>query len=140
MDESVQSPETNTFALTVLRDRLLPDLLQGDESNILYWAGKGLAQREELNSITAIELCFNRIGFGSLKALSRQGTELKWELSGPVVLARQSERKTPSFYLEAGFLAQAIETISGTGVEAQVEINEHVVFTVLAEQSLDLPI
>ncbi|MBM7617441.1 putative hydrocarbon binding protein [Weissella uvarum] len=141
MDESVQSPEINTFSLVALRDRLLPDLLQDDESNILYWAGKSLARREEFSSITAIEIYFSRIGFGNLKALGHKGTEIKWELTGPIVGARLAERTEASFYLEAGFLAQALETLSGVGTEAQVNVADDIAtFDVLTESSVDLPI
>ncbi|KRN77043.1 DUF2507 domain-containing protein [Weissella minor] len=141
MDDSVQSPEINTFSLAVLRDRLLPDLLQEDEANILYWAGKGLATRESLTSITTIEVYFNRAGFGNLKALAHKGSEIEWILSGPVVLARLTERDEPNFYLEAGFLAQVIETLANVGTETTLKIeDEEVHFTTLCEQAIDLPI
>ena len=55
MTESAQTPGLDVFALTLLRDRLLPELLQDDQSEIIYWAGKTLARDVDLHGISAIE-------------------------------------------------------------------------------------
>lgn len=134
MSESGQTTEMNLFALTLLRDRLLPELLQDDESEIIYWAGKALARDVDLAGVMALETFFMDAGFGFLTLTSKKPTEQVWRLDGPVVSARFDENNHASFALEAGFLAQQTQQQLGTGAEAQWEANKQtVVITVMTE-------
>ena len=134
MSESGQTTEMNLFALTLLRDRLLPELLQDDESEIIYWAGKALARDVDLTGVMALETFFMDAGFGFLTLTSKKLTEQVWRLDGPVVSARFDENNHASFALEAGFLAQQTQQQLGTGAEAQWEANKQtVVITVMTE-------
>lgn len=134
MSESGQTTEMNLFALTLLRDRLLPELLQDDESEIIYWAGKALARDVDLTGVVALETFFMDAGFGFLTLTSKKPTEQVWRLDGPVVSARFDENNHASFALEAGFLAQQTQQQLGTGAEAQWEANKQtVVITVMTE-------
>lgn len=134
MSESGQMTEMNLFALTLLRDRLLPELLQDDESEIIYWAGKALARDVDLTGVMALETFFMDAGFGFLTLTSKKPTEQVWRLDGPVVSARFDENNHASFALEAGFLAQQTQQQLGTGAEAQWEANKQtVVITVMTE-------
>ncbi|MCT0020516.1 YslB family protein [Weissella cibaria] len=134
MSESGQTTEMNVFALTLLRDRLLPELLQDDESEIIYWAGKALARDVDLTGVMALETFFMDAGFGFLTLTSKKPTEQVWRLDGPVVSARFDENNHASFALEAGFLAQQTQQQLGTGAEAQWEANKQtVVITVMTE-------
>ncbi|KIU19292.1 DUF2507 domain-containing protein [Weissella cibaria] len=134
MSESGQTTEMNLFALTLLRDRLLPELLQDDESEIIYWAGKALARDVDLTGVMALETFFMDAGFGFLTLTSKKPTEQVWRLDGPVVSARFDENNHASFALEAGFLAQQTQQQLGTGAEAQWEANKQtVVITVMSE-------
>ena len=134
MSESGQTTEMNIFALTLLRDRLLPELLQDDESEIIYWAGKALARDVDLTGVMALETFFMDAGFGFLTLTSKKPTEQVWRLDGPVVSARFDENNHASFALEAGFLAQQTQQQLGTGAEAQWEANKQtVVITVMTE-------
>ncbi|MFL4499462.1 DUF2507 domain-containing protein [Weissella sp. MSCH1] len=134
MSESGQTTEMNLFALTLLRDRLLPELLQDDESEIIYWAGKALARDVDLTGVMALETFFMDAGFGFLTLTSKKPTEQVWRLDGPVVSTRFDENNHASFALEAGFLAQQTQQQLGTGAEAQWEANKQtVVITVMTE-------
>lgn len=134
MSESGQTTEMNLFALTLLRDRLLPELLQDDESEIIYWAGKAVARDVDLTGVMALETFFMDAGFGFLTLTSKKPTEQVWRLDGPVVSARFDENNHASFALEAGFLAQQTQQQLGTGAEAQWEANKQtVVITVMTE-------
>ena len=134
MSESGQTTEMNLFALTLLRDRLLPELLQDDESEIIYWAGKALARDVDLTGVMALETFFMDAGFGFLTLTSKKPTEQVWRLDGPVVSARFDENNHASFALEAGFLAQQTQQQLGTCAEAQWEANKQtVVITVMTE-------
>jgi hypothetical protein len=139
MADSVSAAPANVFGLILLRDRLLPDLLQDDQQEILYWAGKSLARDVTLNGINALEQFFAAAGFGVLQMTSQKAVEQTWKLTGPVVDERLAENKDASFDLEAGFLAQATEMQLGFGAEAQYKVGKNqITFTVLTEDSADL--
>ena len=134
MTESAQTPGLDVFALTLLRDRLLPELLQDDQSEIIYWAGKTLARDVDLHGISAIEAFFQETGFGTLTLTTQKPTMQKWRLDGPIVQARFSENPEASFALEAGFIAQQTQQQIGFGAEAQWEASKQAVtLTVMTE-------
>ncbi|MDR3190726.1 MAG: YslB family protein [Lactobacillaceae bacterium] len=122
----------NVFALTVLRDRVLPDLFKDDLAEISYWAGKSLAREIELSGIAAIITFFTDAGFGDLTIEVQKNTSQKWQLAGPIVKTRLAENPNANFALEAGFLAQQTEQQLGFGAETQTEIGKNgVTFTVV---------
>ncbi|MCW0953162.1 YslB family protein [Weissella ceti] len=133
MDTMVNS-ENAAFPLEVLRDRLLPNLFQENESEISYWAGKSLAQTETFSSDAQIIEFFAAAGFGELEALKTTTTHADWRLSGPIVTARAIDGREASFSLEAGFLAQAMEMVLNRSVEVTSELSrkkDYVKLTVL---------
>jgi len=133
MTEESQS-ENNLYALTLLRDRLLPELLQDDESNVLYWAGKELARTISLTGITALETFFMDASFGLLTLISQADMTLQWRLEGPVVMSRLQDNESASFALEAGFLAEQVQQQLGIGAEAQWEVrNQTIDITVMTD-------
>ncbi|WP_373751519.1 DUF2507 domain-containing protein [Weissella soli] len=127
------------FALMLLRDRLLPDLLKEDIDEITYWAGKNIAREIDLNGIAAIENFFTDAGFGHLTMLSQKAAIQRWQLDGPIIEARLDDNPKASFELEAGFLAQQTEQQVSFGAETQTEISKNkVIFTVMTEVAATL--
>jgi len=114
--------ENAAFPLEVLRDRLLPNLFQENESEISYWAGKSLAQTETFSNDAEIIAFFAAAGFGDLEAIKTTTTDAEWHLSGPIVMARAINEREATFSLEAGFLAQALEMVMNRPVEAISEV------------------
>lgn len=108
MTESIQNQEFDNFSLILLRDYLLPELLQNDESEIIYWAGKSLAMKFKLTSIDDIQRFFISAGFGNLTKTDQKSIEQTWILDGPVIKERLENNLDASFSLETGFLAQQI--------------------------------
>ena len=129
--DTMANLENATFPLEVLRDRLLPNLFQENESEISYWAGKSLAQTENFSSDTQIIEFFAAAGFGDLETLKTTTTHADWRLSGPVVTARLVDGREASFSLEAGFLAQALETLLNRSVEVTSDLNRKKQFVTL---------
>lgn len=122
MDTMVNT-ENNTFPLEVLRDRLLPNLFQENEAEITYWAGKSLAQSEDFTSNEQIIEFFSAAGFGELETIKTTNTSAEWRLSGANVFARALTSRDASFSLEAGFLAQALESLLNRPVEVTNEVS-----------------
>lgn len=130
----VSQSENNLYAVTLLRDRLLPELLQDDESNVLYWAGKELARGISLTGITALETFFMEASFGLLTLISQADMTFQWRLEGPIVMARLQDNTSASFALEAGFLAEQVQQQLNIGAEAQWEVeNQTVNITVMTD-------
>jgi hypothetical protein len=136
MADSMPLSENSLLPITLLRDHLLPDLLQDDQREILYWAGKALSRDYSLNGIADIEAFFATASFGDITMTSQKATSQTWKLTGPIVEGRLAESKDASFDLEAGFLAQQTEAQVGVrAAEAQYSVGRNsVTFSVLTEE------
>ena len=110
------------FGYELLRDILIPDLLGKDTREISYWAGKHLARKFPLLSIEESSAFFQEAGWGQLLLIDERKNELKLELSGHMVDRRFQMRADPCFSLEAGFIAQQIQTQKQVVAEAYDEI------------------
>lgn len=97
------------FGYDLLREDVLPDLLGSDHQQIMYWAGKSLARKYRVTSVEHLEDFFKKAGFGDLTLVKMKRTVMIFEL----VSTRFNHKKTISAPLEAGFLAQQVETIKG---------------------------
>lgn len=99
------------FGYELLREILLPSILGKETATILYWAGKDLARKFPLQSIDEIINFFIQAGWGSLVVKEDGKNELQVELSSTVITERLHKKDSPTtFQLEAGFLAQQIES------------------------------
>ena len=104
------------FAVTAMRDLMLPNMLGEDQHNILYWAGRDLAAKLPVRE-EAIPQLFKQVGFGTLTPLKQKRQERQYLLAGDVVATRIRTYEDPDFQLEAGFLAQALQQVLGFAVE-----------------------
>ena len=123
------------FALTAMRDLMLPNMLGEEQHNILYWAGRDLAAKLPVDE-TAIPQLFTQVGFGALTPLKQKRQERQYLLAGDVVATRIRTYEDPDFQLEAGFLAQALQQVLGFAVEGCSAIQrreQNVVLTVVMD-------
>ncbi|MCM0598563.1 YslB family protein [Periweissella fabalis] len=112
------------FAINLLRDILIPGILQEDTSSISYWAGKNLARTYQVSLDQEMTIFFLNAGFGELTKLSEKGNQQIWQLSGDFVKNRFLANPTqPDFNLEAGFLSQQIEQAMPVVAEANFEVD-----------------
>ena len=128
--------QVNSFALTLLRDGLLKNLLQEDYPHILYWAGKEIARQFPTDALSSVVEFFDNAGFGKLEIASQDNKNQRWYLTGDLVQQRLSLNKSADFSLEAGFLAQQLETQTGAIAEATFKFlkkNEGVSFDVVTD-------
>ncbi|WEV54115.1 YslB family protein [Leuconostocaceae bacterium ESL0723] len=115
-----ENQDVNTFAVTLLRDALLSNLLQSDYDSITYWAGKELARQFPLETLDDIKTFFYAAGLGEILLSAQSSTKQTWRLSGVIVDQRLkiNPDQRADFSLEAGFLAQQLESQTGTIAEA----------------------
>lgn len=97
------------FGYELIREILIPDILGRETTTILYWAGKGLARKYPLQSISEIMNFFTDAGWGTLRLKAEKKDELEFELTSELIKQRFKNQPNCSFQLEAGFLAQQIE-------------------------------
>lgn len=109
MDQEIHPP---LEGITLLRDRLLPNLLKEDEGDILYWAGKELARSFRFSSIEDILQTMESHSFGSVELIEKKRSFYQFHLSGSVVSTRLKQNANATFHLETGFLAQAIQEVT----------------------------
>ncbi|QBO37217.1 DUF2507 domain-containing protein [Periweissella cryptocerci] len=116
--------QPNAFAVNVLRDVLIPDVLQEDTASILYWAGKSLARKYPLASADEIVIFFLNAGFGELELIKDDTNQQYWRITGAFVDNRfTANENVPDFNLEAGFIAQQTEQQGDLAAEANFEVN-----------------
>ncbi|MGE8206382.1 YslB family protein [Heyndrickxia sp. NPDC080065] len=110
------------FGYELIRDILLPEILGKETADILYWAGKHLARKFPLMSINEVISFFEEAGWGTLHITKEEKNGMEFELSSSLI-SRQFEMKTEScFKLEAGFLAEQIQSQRKMRTEAFEEI------------------
>ncbi len=137
-----ENPITDQLSsLSLLRDHLLPNLLKDDEEAILYWAGKELARSFRLNSLEELAEQIQPLFSGRLEKIKESKHTVLYSFSGPLIRHRLTSKKTPNFSLEAGFLAEAYQHITGTYTEATFEIQlkqSLVIFHLQSDQHVTL--
>ena len=135
------SMKTNADGIVLLRDHLIPNLLGKDTPALLYWAGKQLARQLPLEDQPALLTFFALNGFGELSLKKESRKTIVFTLTGDIV-SRRLKEDNASFSLEAGFLAQQLQSQSGAYCEAEYSVGprkKEILFTVLTDpkQSID---
>lgn len=114
----IREETISIFGYELIREVLLPEILGDDTPEILYWAGKKIARIYPLDNISEIIVFFKDAGWGNLTIINETKNELELELSSTIITKRMQDQTKPSFQLEAGFLAEQIETQRNVVTEA----------------------
>lgn len=110
------------FGHELIREVLLEDLLGPDSRPVLYWAGRKLARKFPLGSTDEIIEFFRSAGWGTLTINKEGKNEMTMALYGPEVERRLSVNGTAHFQLEAGFIAEQIQSQQRFRAEAAEEL------------------
>ncbi|MGR3742078.1 DUF2507 domain-containing protein [Companilactobacillus sp. DQM5] len=122
----------NDFSYSLLRDIVLPDILEDDSVEILYWEGKRLFTRflDKIQSEDDLILFFTNAKFGDLKIKKSSKKEFEFVLSGDLVTQR-IKSDNPEFTLEAGFLCEFVQTVTNSYCTSHINVKaKSVVFTI----------
>ncbi|AUI70733.1 DUF2507 domain-containing protein [Companilactobacillus alimentarius] len=112
-DKNENTLTENYFAVSVLRDFILPDLLDKDTVELLYWAGKNLSRQLILDMQSLPDL-FKKAGFGKLEITKQTKHSYIYTLTGPEVVQRfDTNNDDPEFSLETGIIAETVEKTIG---------------------------
>ena len=92
-----------SFGYELIRDHVLSSILGKHEDDILYWAGKELARKFPLFSMSEASMFFNEAGWGELTLDKESKDEALYTLHLDSGSLKIEDR---CFRLEAGFLAE----------------------------------
>lgn len=109
LEQEALSDTVPIFGYELIREILIPDILGEETPKILYWAGKSLARKYPLDSISDIIAFFKQAGWGDLAVIKEDKNEQILELWSDIIAKRIKANKNTTFQLEAGFLAQQYE-------------------------------
>lgn len=109
------------FGYDLIRDYLLPSILGKHQNDVLYWAGKDLARKFPCSDLHLIITFFQDAGWGTLV--------LEKELKDGYILhlipdIESLNVATRSFRLEAGFIAEQLQSFNGYLTECYEEKKE----------------
>ncbi|MDV2684839.1 YslB family protein [Alkalihalophilus sp. As8PL] len=99
-------PRQETFGYELLRNDVLKEVFGQEYDSILYWVGKSIARKYPLHTIEEVIEFFNDANWGNLTLVKEKKNERHFELEGEWM----KKNDTRCYQLEAGFLAQQVET------------------------------
>ncbi|BDR60089.1 YslB family protein [Lactobacillus xylocopicola] len=123
MQDSNQQNEHVYFVNQLYRDFLLPTILGQDNDEILYWAGKRVAQKYALASFEDVASFFATAEFGTLTQVKEHRAEFVFELSGQNVADRLNSNCN-EFSLEAGIIAAALQAETNRITECEIKVDQ----------------
>ncbi|WP_106496982.1 YslB family protein [Lentibacillus sp. Marseille-P4043] len=110
----------------VLRYISLPELLGSEANTLLYYIGKDLARKLEIQSLEDVYHIFEKLGWGRLELVKEKRKELIFNLMADSVANRLNAPFPTEFRIEAGFLAESLQLIKGISCECLEEINKKI--------------
>jgi predicted hydrocarbon binding protein len=122
--ELIYEVKTTGFSYELLREDIIQSLLGKDTDEILYWTGKNLARKYNLDNFDSIIAFFQHSGFGKLEITKEKKDHLDLKLTSPLIEQRFNDNRNISYYLEAGFLAQSIELQKKCITETTIDLNK----------------
>lgn len=95
-----------TFGYDLLRNDILKEVFGQEHDSIMYWVGKALARKYPLHTIEETIDFFEKANWGTLSLVKEKKQERLFELRGEWM----DKKDDRCYQLEAGFLAQQVET------------------------------
>jgi hypothetical protein len=121
------------FGYEILRDGIIPEILGRDTAQIMYYSGRALAKKYPCTSLEDIIAFFDKAGWGRLVVDKDKKDELLFSLTSALTTSRLAKNKEANFSIEAGFLAETIQSIKKYATETHEKVNSKkgiVTFTV----------
>lgn len=118
----------------ILRYISLPEIFGSETNTLLYYTGKNLARKFQIESFEDLYYLFDRLGWGRLDFVKEKRRYLEFHLMSDAIVHRMNASFATEFRLEAGFLAAAVQTITGKECECTEEIYKkihQIIFTVV---------
>lgn len=117
---------TSGAGYDIIRYIGLPDIFGSESNTLLYFMGKNLSRRLDIQSISDIVYAFEKLGWGRLELVKEKKKELVFQLMSDSVVYRLTAPLDTEFRLEAGFLAESIEHIKERSCECQEKLHQKI--------------
>ncbi|WP_368652266.1 YslB family protein [Ornithinibacillus sp. 4-3] len=114
---------TSGAGYDILRYISLPELFGDEADTLLYFTGKNIARKFEIQSMQDIGLIFEKLGWGKLELIKETKRSITFHLLADAVAYRLLAPFQTEFRLEAGFLAEAVQHVIGVECECTEEIH-----------------
>lgn len=118
-----QLPDS-TLGQDILRYVALPQALGRDKDSILYFIGRNLSRKFQIEVLDDVIYLFNKLKWGQLELIKEKKKQLVFHLMSDEVAARLQAPFDSDFRLEAGFIAESITKITERPAECIETINE----------------
>lgn len=116
---------TQSAGYDVMRYVVLPELLGAEKDIILYFLGKELAKKFQIERLADLYTISVKLGWGKLELFQRKKRSITFTLMADEIFRRLDSPLTLDFRLEAGFLAEALRQIEGVNCECVEKINHN---------------
>lgn len=110
----------------ILRYVSLPDMFGSEADSLLYFTGRKLARKLEINTNDDILYIFKKLSWGNLELIKDKKNSMRFYLMSDEIVKRIQSSVPVDFRLEAGFLAEAIEKITNRPCECMDEVNTRI--------------
>nr|WP_106780243.1 YslB family protein [Lysinibacillus timonensis] len=130
---TIENKTIPAFGYEILRDYIVSSILGKHEEDVLYWAGKDLARKFPCSDMHLIISFFEDAGWGKLTLVKEAKDGYILKLTNDPDLLNIEKR---TFRLEAGFIAEQIQSFNGYLTECYDEknIKQHeITFTVKSD-------
>lgn len=115
------------FGYDLIRNDVLQDVLGSEHDHLLYWVGKSLARKQQLENVDDIIQFFTKANWGQLTQIKEKRSEQQYELTGDW-MSKDDKR---AYQLEAGFLAEIFEVLTNMSTAVTfIEKKNSILFTV----------
>lgn len=115
---------TDTIGQDILRYIGLPEMLGPEKDTLLYFMGKSIARKFEINKMEDIIYFFYKLRWGNLELVKEKKNSLTFHLMSDDVVHRLNSSLETDFRLEAGFIAETIFQVTERPSECTETINE----------------
>lgn len=117
---------TSGAGYDILRYVGLPSLLGTEADTILYFMGKELARKFEINSFEDIYIISEKMGWGRLELVKEKKHSITFCMMADAVVYRLKSPIEVEFRLECGFISEAVEMIKNVKCECSEKINQRI--------------
>lgn len=117
---------TSGAGYDILRYISLPDMLGEEADTLLYFVGRNLARTLEMQDLGDVFNTYDKLGWGRLELVKEKKHTLTFHLMDDAIVRRLNAPFDTEFRLEAGFLAEAIQTIKDTKCECTEKIYQRI--------------
>ncbi|MEI3612608.1 DUF2507 domain-containing protein [Pseudogracilibacillus sp. SO30301A] len=115
---------SETIGQDILRYISLPSFLGHERDTLLYFIGRNLARKIHIGSFDDVIYLFKKFRWGNLELIKDKKNHMILHLMSDDIVKRMQASIEVDFRLEAGFIAEAMQNVTGRPAECTETVNE----------------